>query len=310
MDSRPAIAIHWLGACGGCEETILDLAEELRSVTDRVSIAFCPMLTDFKMPDLEEKPDGSLLAAFISGCVITDEHEETARLIRRKSRSVVAFGACAHLGGVPGLANQLGMERVCDVVGADRERAVAAEPGQPKVPGIADRVRTLDQVIPVDHVLPGCPPTPSAFGAALLSLLAPQTGPTEAVFALDIALCDECPRKATRRPDAAIAEIRRIQWTAVRADECLLNQGILCLGPGTRSGCGAACINANMPCTGCFGPTSGARDHGAKLISATAAAIGGDDEDAIRAALSGLTDPVGSFYRYSLPNSLLRGRMA
>ena len=298
MDSKPAIAIHWLGSCGGCEESVLDLAEELSIVLDRVHIAFCPMLTDFKTDDLEAKPDGALLAAFISGCVITDEHAETAVLLRRKSRVVVAFGACAHLGGVPGLANQFGMQRVAETVMGPN--------GSPE--SIGPMVRTLDQVIAVDHYLPGCPPTAAMFGAALATVLDTVGRPAETVMAPDIALCDTCPRKETRRAEAAIAEIRRVQWTEIDPDDCLLNQGILCFGPGTRSGCGAACIQANMPCTGCFGPTSSARDHGGKLIAATAAAVAGEDVDAVRAALAGLPDPVGSFYRYSLPGSLLRGR--
>lgn len=308
MDSRPSIAIHWLGSCGGCEETFLDLAEELPRVMDRVRIAFCPMLTDFKVADLDGQPDGSLLAAFISGCVITDEHAEMAALLRRKSRIVVAFGACAHLGGVPGLANQFGLRRVTDAVRADGKRRDVRTGSEPELPSIAQSVRTLDQVIPVDHCLPGCPPTAAMFEAALTAIINAAAGPMGKVLAPDVAVCDECPRKDTRRAETTVAEIRRIPWVEIDPDLCLLNQGILCLGPGTRSGCGAACIRANMPCTGCFGPTSGARDHGGKLISAAAAAIAGEDADAIRKAFAGLADPVGSLYRYSLPGSLLRGR--
>ena len=37
-------------------------------------------------------------------------------------------------------------------------------------------------------------------------------------------------------------------------NDCLLNRGILCLGPLTAAGCGAVCINHNLPCVGCWGP--------------------------------------------------------
>jgi F420-non-reducing hydrogenase small subunit len=47
-------------------------------------------------------------------------------------------------------------------------------------------------------------------------------------------------------------------------------------------------------------------DHGAKAISGIASLIGGDDEEAIDRVLDGIPDPVGTFYRYGLPASLLR----
>ncbi len=80
----------------------------------------------------------------------------------------------------------------------------------------------------------------------------------------------------------------------------MLAQGILCLGPATRGGCEAPCIRGNMPCTGCFGPTSRVRDFGGKALSAVAS-VAADE-----AALEAIPDPVGAFYRYSLPASLLR----
>jgi F420-non-reducing hydrogenase small subunit len=65
-----------------------------------------------------------------------------------------------------------------------------------------------------------------------------------------------------------------------------------------------------MPCTGCFGPTGAVRDYGAKALTSIASLIAKDDEEDIDKVLDGLPDPVGTFYRYSLPASLLaRKRM-
>jgi F420-non-reducing hydrogenase small subunit len=61
-----------------------------------------------------------------------------------------------------------------------------------------------------------------------------------------------------------------------------------------------------MPCTGCFGPTSRVRDHGGKALAAIASLVASDDEAEIDKILAGIPDPVGTFYRYSLPASLLR----
>ena len=80
------------------------------------------------------------------------------------------------------------------------------------------------------------------------------------------------------------------------------------MGPATRSGCEAVCTSGGMPCSGCFGPTSRVRDQGAKILSSVCASITAKDQKAIVATLAGIPDPVGSFYRYALPRSLLRRR--
>jgi F420-non-reducing hydrogenase small subunit len=63
-----------------------------------------------------------------------------------------------------------------------------------------------------------------------------------------------------------------------------------------------------MPCTGCFGPTSRVRDFGAKALSAVASVIDSNDEGEIARILDAVPDPVGTFYRYSLPSSMLGRR--
>ena len=72
-----------------------------------------------------------------------------------------------------------------------------------------------------------------------------------------------------------------------------------------RGSCGALCVQGNMPCTGCFGPTSRVKDFGAKALSGMASLLAAKDDAAILKALESIPDPVGTFYRYSLPASLL-----
>jgi F420-non-reducing hydrogenase small subunit len=64
-----------------------------------------------------------------------------------------------------------------------------------------------------------------------------------------------------------------------------------------------------MPCTGCLGPTSRVKDYGAKALSAIASLIDSEDEREIAALMEQIVDPVGTFYRYSLPASLLHRRV-
>ena len=64
-----------------------------------------------------------------------------------------------------------------------------------------------------------------------------------------------------------------------------------------------------MPCTGCFGGTSRVLDQGAKMLSSFCSNLESKDEAGINQALTGLPDPVGSFYRYGMAKSILRRRV-
>jgi F420-non-reducing hydrogenase small subunit len=64
-----------------------------------------------------------------------------------------------------------------------------------------------------------------------------------------------------------------------------------------------------MPCTGCFGPTSRVKDQGAKILSALASQVEAKEEKDINTTLATIPDPVGTFYRYGLPVSLLRRKI-
>jgi F420-non-reducing hydrogenase small subunit len=91
---------------------------------------------------------------------------------------------------------------------------------------------------------------------------------------------------------------------------CLLEQGLMCNGPATRSGCNARCPQAGAPCIGCYGAAPEAIDQGARMMTAIASVIEGRDADAIDAVLDGIPDPAGTFYRFSLAHSLLRASRA
>ena len=91
----------------------------------------------------------------------------------------------------------------------------------------------------------------------------------------------------------------------VKRDECLLDQGIVCMGPATRSGCGALCVKANMPCRGCYGAAPNVTDQGTKMISALSSVIDAQDAGEINSILDQIPDPAGTFYRFSVPHSML-----
>jgi len=77
------------------------------------------------------------------------------------------------------------------------------------------------------------------------------------------------------------------------------------LGPATRGGCGERCINANMPCRGCYGPPDNVKDQGVRMLSALASIIKPNEEKEIAEVLATLPDPIGPLYMYGLPSSIL-----
>lgn len=318
--SKPKVGFYWCASCGGCEEAVVDLAEDILGVVNAVDIVFWPVAMDFKKKDVEAAPDQSILAVMLNGAIRTSEQEEMARLLRRKSQNLIAYGACAHLGGIPGLANQFSCEEILKFVYEEAPSVVNERKARPlkearnnghtvTLPEFRSMVRSLDQVVPVDYYLPGCPPTPSMTQAALTALLEGKLPPKGSVLAPDTALCDQCPRKATKPVDVHFTAFRRPHLTVMNPDQCFLAQGVACMGPATRGGCGAACPNGGMPCSGCFGPTSRVRDQGAKILSSLCANVAAKEEGEINAILNGIPDPVGTFYRYSLPSSILRRKL-
>ncbi|PIW39915.1 MAG: oxidoreductase, partial [Chloroflexi bacterium CG15_BIG_FIL_POST_REV_8_21_14_020_46_15] len=143
---------------------------------------------------------------------------------------------------------------------------------------------------------------------AILKGQLPEKG---AVLAPNKAQCDTCPRNETKPEKLSIAEIKRPWQIKIDPERCFLLQGLICLGPATRSGCGETCIRANMPCRGCFGPVDGVIDQGARALSVIASLLGLEGEkkmteEDVKKLIDQIADPVGTFYRFSLPSSLLR----
>jgi F420-non-reducing hydrogenase small subunit len=318
--SKPKIAFYWCASCGGCEEAVVDLAERVLAVAEAVDIVFWPAVLDFKRSDVEALEDGELAASFVSGAVRTSEQEEMVELLRRKSGALVAFGSCAQLGGIPGLANLHDREVVFERVyreapsvsndeGTVPLQETEVSEGRLTLPEFYDTVLALDQVVDVDYYLPGCPPPVRLIGEAVTALVEGELPAKGAVLAPDVALCSECPRSSSKPEKLLVKEFKRPYEIVADPELCLLAQGLACLGPATRAGCDAACIGGNMPCTGCMGPTSRVIDQGAKAMSAIASVIDSDDDDEITALVAKIVDPIGTFYRYSLPSSILHRRI-
>jgi F420-non-reducing hydrogenase small subunit len=320
--AKPKVAFYWCASCGGCEETVVDLNEDILKVADAVDIVLWPVALDFKRKDIEAMKDGEIAVSFINGSVRLGEQEEMVKLLRQKSGLVVAFGACAHLGGIPGLGNFYDRESIFNRVykespsvdnpkGIVPQQKTKVKEGELELPEFYNTVQTLDQTIDVDYYLPGCPPTPDLIMAAITAILKGELPPKGSVLAPNKALCDTCPRKDSKPDKLAISEVKRPWQIKMDPELCFLAQGIICMGPATRTGCGETCIRANQPCRGCFGPIDGVIDQGAKALSMVASILGLDgeqdmSEEEVQKLIDSIADPAGTVYRFGLAASLLR----
>lgn len=313
--TKPKIAFYWCASCGGCEEAVVDLAEDILPVVQAVEIVLWPVAMDFKRQDVEQLPNQSILASFINGAIRTTEQREMVELLRRKSQIVVAFGSCAHLGGIPALANLSTRESLLwtayqKVPSVDNPDQILPQAHtqigalQLELPELLEDVRALDQVIAVDYYVPGCAPPRDIILQALNTLLSGELPPRGTVLAPTKALCDVCPLKATKPETLKLQSFKRLSEASPSGNLCFLAEGFICLGPVTRSGCGERCIKANMPCEGCFGPPEGINDQGAKFLSAIASLVDSQNETEIRAVMERIVDPAGRFYMFSLARAL------
>jgi F420-non-reducing hydrogenase small subunit len=316
---KPRVAFYWNASCGGCEEAIIDLGDGFAELLERVEVVLWPAAMDTKRRDVEAMPDGGIDVAFLNGAVRLTDQDEWSQLLRRKARALVAFGACAHMGGVVGLGNQAEPAELLEVAYRTLpsiSNPDAVLPGHPvsaeghdlSLPVLLSRTLPLADVVPVDHTIPGCPPSPSVIAAAIDALLSPSPPPRGTVLAPNVSLCESCPRKGSRPERLEVRTLRRLATSAVDEERCFLAQGLVCLGPGTRQGCQPGCLEANMPCRGCFGPLDGVRDAGAAMLSAFASLLQGGEAE-LRELAAALPDPAGTFWRYSYAAGLVPRRV-
>jgi F420-non-reducing hydrogenase small subunit len=308
------LALYWAASCGGCEIAQLQIGTKILKLAEVADIVFWPVAIDAKYKDVEAMPDKSIDVCLFNGGIRNSEQEHIAKLLREKSKVMIAYGACSYLGGIPGLANLFNkdqiFERVYQTESTDNKEKTYPQPstkvpeGELTIPVFYDTVRSLRQTVDVDFYIPGCPPEEQTTWLALQALIDGKLPPPGTVITGTAkAVCDECERKKDVKK---VKKFYRNYAKVPEPDVCLLEQGFLCLGVATRGGCGALCPKANMPCTGCYGPVAGVVDQGAHFLSAVASVIDATDPKEIDSIIDGIPDPVGSFYRYSLPESLLR----
>ncbi len=311
------VGVYWASSCGGCDISVLEIAEHLLELIEIADIVFWPCVTDFKYATVAGYPDGYIDLCLFSGAIRSSEQEEIARLLRMKSRSLVAYGACAMDGGIPALANLKSPAEIYDAVyqsnptlqnpgKAVPEAHVPTPQGDLTLPQFYPQVLRLSDIVAVDYQMPGCPPVGDQVWKVLQAVAAGEVPPRndEARVGCDNkSVCDECHREKRK---TRIGEFKRPHLSVPEPNLCLLEQGYVCMGVATRSGCGALCTKADLPCRGCYGASGLARDQGTAMLSAIGSLIDATTEEQAREIVDQIADPTGTFYRFSLASSALR----
>ena len=315
MAKKLKIAKYWADCCGGCDVSLLDIDAKILDVAKVADIVYWPIAVDGKNKDLEALKPGEIDVGFYNGAVHNSEQEHIAQILREKSKILVAYGSCAWLGGIPSLINFTDRETLFEYVyhlapsndnprGVEPQTRTKVPEGVLSLPVLYDKVKRLDEVVEVDYYLPGCPPHYERVAEVIDVIVSGKLPPKGSVVgAKDKALCEECPRE---RKEKKIKEFKRPQFFQDDGKTCLLEQGLVCLGPATRGGCSARCINVNMPCRGCYGPLPEAIDQGASALSAIASIIDSNDPEEIQKIIDQILDPAGYFYRFGLPRQRVR----
>jgi sulfhydrogenase subunit delta len=153
---------------------------------------------------------------FVEGSISRESELPRLRMVREKAKVLIALGACACIGGVNCLKNHVPMEEALRLVyGKDA--------------GYYDTIlaRPINAVVPVDYYVRGCPPQPAELLKVVKALLLNKKPDIP-----NYPVCVECK---------------------MAGNVCVFDRGMTCLGPVTRAGCGAICVNSGRICWGCRG---------------------------------------------------------
>lgn len=232
--------VEWLSACGGCDVSIVDLHEKILDVLAAVEILHFPVLTDIK-----EYPEADV--GLVSGAIRNEHDRHAAEKMRAACRLIIAFGTCAVYGGIPGAALAHSREEILDRVYLHNRTTRSSFVPSQNVSPLEHACTPIDEVIPVDLYLPGCPPHAAFTFDALIALLQGREPK-----ARDESVCGRCRRTMAK---TQCKELHKNHEAASDSSMCFLSQGHVCLGSVTLDRCMSPCPNMGVPCTGCAGPT-------------------------------------------------------
>jgi len=213
MIKKPRVGIYAITGCYGCLLSVIYNETELLDMVELIDLRSFPFIK-------EVNDESKLDIVILEGTVVYEGDLELLKNLRKRTKILVALGACACNGGAPSLRNFIDPQIYKHLVYHKASHLHDLDP------------KPIDAFVKVEYYIPGCPPDKEEIKN----------------FLKDIIL-DKIPRLYI---DPVCVECRRNE------NRCLLEDNKICLGPITRGGCNSVCTNGGLECWGCRGPTDDA----------------------------------------------------
>ena len=217
MNKKPTIAITSLTCCEGCQVAILDLGQRFFDLTSQVTIGEMGLIEETTEPE-------NFDIVFVEGAPITEKNKERLYDLRKRSKILVALGACACLGGIAEIKDYQDKEERIRYVYKNFENINNPD------------IKSLKELVKVDLEIPGCPINKEEFLQITKKL----------IMLYENGVLGEQLPQIPQRPVCYECQLKQ--------NECLLQKGLPCLGPIMIGGCGAPGASNKYPCDGCRGP--------------------------------------------------------
>ncbi|MCX8188504.1 MAG: NADP oxidoreductase [Nitrososphaeria archaeon] len=150
--AKVKVATVWLSGCSGCHMSFLDQDEKLIELSKRIELVYSPIA------DVKEFPE-NVDITFIEGAVANEEQFHLLKLIRERTKLLIALGDCAVTGNVVTLRNCF-QDSVKEVLEKAYIETVTYNPQYPvQVPKLLEKAYSINEVVKVDFYIPGCPPS-------------------------------------------------------------------------------------------------------------------------------------------------------
>jgi len=207
---KPTVAFFDFASCEGCQIEFTNYGDAaILELLNHVDIV------EFREA-MTETTSGRIDIAFVEGSFTREEDRARLEEIRRRARTVVAYGACACTGGINALRNH--QDDFAEYVYGDDACMPHLRSGT---------ARPISAAIHVDQEVMGCPINRDELLNVIANLLhgTLYVAPTYPV-------CVQCKRRETI---------------------CRYDEGDHCMGQVARAGCGAPCPAQGIPCEACRG---------------------------------------------------------
>jgi NAD-reducing hydrogenase small subunit len=143
--------------------SLIDLDERLLDIFERADLVYSP-LVDFK-----EYPE-NVDVCLVEGAVSSEEDLHKIKMVRARTKTLIAFGDCAVTSNVPGMRNPIGVQPLLDRSYIENATLNPQLPSR-VVPKLLPTARPVHRVVTVDVFLPGCPPSADLIYCLLDDLL-------------------------------------------------------------------------------------------------------------------------------------------